>query len=508
MPPVTNSNRQYELENTPQGAINLIEQIQLIDRFSILVDSEEIHTLIPTLRRRIDTLESSDPVISASRYHDMVIAHAAATLKHEASHQQTALMRHQAVLILDQNTGLFERKQITPDKISPFSNVIDRTLERTKTHTPDRISDTPHANGLISLNQFTEDLAKDVVGRIESIATDIRAAITVFDEGLLAKDITRLEYGAEYNNAEHNEVELVQTYNGQSHQVVRVPKKNSAAYRSIVRKCLRLDEATRVLDVDTEASIASATFEVNKQAWTDFYTQSFKELLASENAHLVRDIMPTKKQRREALKRQRAAELLAKSATQTVQTEHVRQNKLKQPEVFITPAPVTIISRLSWLDEPATLQLQPHRTKQGFVFVTHAIHPKLLPISEAVRAKQPSKKKDVNRIDSKIAVIARSAANGHFPWTDMPSVKKLDSFANSTGYQHETIWYSYDKAHNANRVYFTMKQIKDLNKDASHGDTWCIIIMAETDKQNQIETLQHITGDSVSSLRSGNAGSI
>lgn len=101
--------------------------------------------------------------------------------------------------------------------------------------------------------------------------------------------------------------------------------------------------------------------------------------------------------------------------------------------------------------------------------------------------------------------LAKRIAGGVMPWESANSIKREKSKSRTSGRDYpEAIWYTFDKSPNAPRVYFTVGP-----EEAVEGDSRpCrqLVILAETDKAHQIETLSEFTGFSVKRLRGQGAG--
>lgn len=134
----------------------------------------------------------------------------------------------------------------------------------------------------------------------------------------------------------------------------------------------------------------------------------------------------------------------------------------------------------------------------------------LAEIAADVRQKSPTTKNEVNQYDAIEKQIALRIAGGIMPYKNTNSIKRIKQKPVGV-FEGLSIWYSHDLSPNAPRIYFTVKKMGELLiaedpriDHAAHG----VVILAESDKANQVSVLQVLTGGSHRAIRRGGAGSV
>jgi hypothetical protein len=164
----------------------------------------------------------------------------------------------------------------------------------------------------------------------------------------------------------------------------------------------------------------------------------------------------------------------------------------------------------SWINSsrPTRMQFEEFGTKEKSIYVVRAISPGLNEISELTREKMP------HEIQRAIEQQAKAIVDGIMPFHKGSKSKLMLNQSNrNLGYEGITIWYTAKRRKNAERVYFTyVDSVGELLPDGFVPkldiNKKCLIILAETDKKNQVEVIQHLTGLGRRMIRKGNAGSI
>ena len=80
----------------------------------------------------------------------------------------------------------------------------------------------------------------------------------------------------------------------------------------------------------------------------------------------------------------------------------------------------------------------------------------------------------------------------------------MTSYARSADYANIETRYVKSKAHNSSRVYYTVMKSEDIFADYSNNDAeYCVVVIAETDKENEPKVIQRIRGTSIRTVRRG-----
>jgi hypothetical protein len=95
------------------------------------------------------------------------------------------------------------------------------------------------------------------------------------------------------------------------------------------------------------------------------------------------------------------------------------------------------------------------------------------------------------------------------PFQD-PAVKKIKNKPSDMrdGYKKTSIWYSFNVSPNAPRLYFTVLPAPSNIDNNVGADDLMLVVMAETDKANQIDIFKRFTTKSHTALVNQGAGSI
>jgi hypothetical protein len=151
-------------------------------------------------------------------------------------------------------------------------------------------------------------------------------------------------------------------------------------------------------------------------------------------------------------------------------------------------------------------------TSTGSVYILDGVSDELT----AIRDETLSKNKELeHKINVKIQTAAEKIATGNLPWNTINTFKMLKRGTETPDrYSKESIYYITDNSPNAPRIYFSMKKASELeivadgNQPLLNPQQWCMILIAITDKDQQIATLKQLTGRSTEQLKALGAGSI
>jgi hypothetical protein len=162
--------------------------------------------------------------------------------------------------------------------------------------------------------------------------------------------------------------------------------------------------------------------------------------------------------------------------------------------------------KMPWINErsPVSVQVQQLESAGGMVYIVRGVHPNLEKIAQDCRKKFPKTADDLSEFDRLARHIARYLANGQYPATNPNIAKRLDTAVN-VSYQPLVIWYAGKVKNNASRLYFSYVTMRDLvvSEETDLNTTAvCLIVLAETDKNNQIQVLNALSRVSASENRS------
>lgn len=164
---------------------------------------------------------------------------------------------------------------------------------------------------------------------------------------------------------------------------------------------------------------------------------------------------------------------------------------------------------LPWINHGTkrTMDIHEFRVGECVTYIVHGIEDKLQTIADETLDKEEL----ANKITSSIEHQARLINGGSMPWTQSSNPKPVDKNGKAPAeYKNESIWYTYDLRPNAPRVYFIVKDAKDIevSNQKLQSDAKCVVIIGITDKSKQLDVLKRFTGKSRSELVAGGAGSI
>ncbi len=130
------------------------------------------------------------------------------------------------------------------------------------------------------------------------------------------------------------------------------------------------------------------------------------------------------------------------------------------------------------------------------VYIVDAISPSLRQVSKDSRSKFTD---SINPFDQAISQQAKRMAAGILPWISMNSIKRLTTPKKGpVEYRGYNIWYTFDVRPNAPRVYFTVRTLGEIAAgelpDSLDPDKFSLVVIAETDKDNQPTVLRNLTG--------------
>ncbi len=282
--------------------------------------------------------------------------------------------------------------------------------------------------------------------------------------------------------------------------------------RNVKRELRKTNEMIQAYIDNPEAVLADVYMTVVSEELEEYITNNVQDSLVRANTRLYselespRDNAPKEPESTAPItKRERrivdGIALAARAATQK-SVEDLRDKPQEWPK---TTHSVVVSSE--WL-HPQERNVQEIITPNGSVYVFEGIADELIAIRDATIAK-------INKIPGKINTAAEKIAQGNLPWTTHNTFKRLDlGDKPPVAYKDESIYYIPDKSPNAPRIYFTVKRAGALEvvypdrKPILDPEQWCMTIVAITDKAQQIDTLQSLTGKTRKQLIADGAGSI
>lgn len=250
-------------------------------------------------------------------------------------------------------------------------------------------------------------------------------------------------------------------------------------------------------------------------------TQAVDSHLAEQNATPLKSAGKVdKKAYHRAARAERARELLVEEFQQDAETEEQKtaatttdqtaeRNQLLAEEVCLTT------TSLPWLEgENHVSPIWGLRGVNGVSYVVRALTPGLEEIATKSREKAHTAHDGTNEYDQIATSILARLNDGIMPFHKSSGSKPVRKINQKSDYANTPIWYNHELAPNAPRLYYTVKAASELIKPQElkriglKEDATCMVILAETDKGQQIEVLKKITGLSHASLKKGGAGSI
>lgn len=293
-------------------------------------------------------------------------------------------------------------------------------------------------------------------------------------------------------------------------------------FKKLVR-CSRqlVDELQKCIDNPTEyaASLIVATMAEN---FTVLAEQAFDRALIDKNTALYDELQlagRTSNRRERRQHRDQVATRIGTEATkgcvpcpdepESPQSTQNVENDVVTHElktVQVIDAKLT----LSWINngEMSPYQIEEMTDGQHPVYVVRALDPKLKKLSDKVRSKEG--KKSAEDFDTILNLLAHRVS-----MQDNPSIggyKTLSKERSESFSAVGTINYNPDVSNNAKRVYVTYGEsitaFTDGIDEQLKADVPVVFLLAEADKQTQIEVLQRITGSGRSYLRAAGAGAV
>lgn len=184
----------------------------------------------------------------------------------------------------------------------------------------------------------------------------------------------------------------------------------------------------------------------------------------------------------------------------------------EKPQVAVIEQDIDDLSlTLPWIDGGGefTGRATEMRTGSRVVYVINGMEDKLQVIANETQDKEGIATKINNAINNQ----ARILLDGYMPWERQTSaVKSLEKNGKAPKeYSDETIWYTFDLRPNAPRVYFVVKDVSEIESSEQpklHPDAKCMVVVAITDKGQQISVLKRLTGQRRAYLVANGAGSV
>jgi len=184
----------------------------------------------------------------------------------------------------------------------------------------------------------------------------------------------------------------------------------------------------------------------------------------------------------------------------------------QSPESFaISSEEISEVSiSLPWIEGGGVIDSTVTEISNKFksLYILYAMEDKFQNIAEETLSKGLS-----NKIYGAISNQANLMFDGNMPWEHRSSnIKKLKKDVKAPDeYRNEKIWYTYDLRPNAPRVYFIVKKASEIevsNDPVLDPQAMCMIIVAITDKKQQLTVLKRLTGKDQDTLVAEGAGSI
>lgn len=184
----------------------------------------------------------------------------------------------------------------------------------------------------------------------------------------------------------------------------------------------------------------------------------------------------------------------------------------EKPQIDIVEQDIDNLSlTLPWIDDGTEFSGSATEIRSGsrVVYVINGMEDKLQAIANETQDKEEIAMKINNAIDNQ----ARILLDGYMPWERQTSaVKSLVKDGKAPKeYSDETIWYTFDLRPNAPRVYFVVKDVSEIESSEQpklHPDAKCMVVVAITDKSQQISVLKRLTGQGHAYLVANGAGSV
>lgn len=167
----------------------------------------------------------------------------------------------------------------------------------------------------------------------------------------------------------------------------------------------------------------------------------------------------------------------------------------------------TVLSPLNGVGQH---QAEVHELRFGknVVLVVYAYDPSLQTTSEQSRAKYDRASGKVHSYDIAIRTVAEQLANNESVENLVSkTLKYVNGSKRSKPYADMTVAGKKVRSANDSNIYFTFSTTKELHLDIPDiADSQCIVVLAETDKANQLAVLQRINGTRAARLKSKRAG--
>lgn len=292
---------------------------------------------------------------------------------------------------------------------------------------------------------------------------------------------------------------------------------DSPVLRAIRKKVIKLskviDEFANNPAVFSAKALYKKNTELIEQQISDLVRGTLLEATTETYASLDPDELKRVKQRtiEEAPKLSKRQKRRQKQLAEQAMSSTVKIDE-ENPLDIITEQYIDDLSlTLPWIDggEEFTGRATELRAGSRVVYVINGMEDKLQTIANETQDKEEIASKVTNAINHQAQLLL----GGYMPWERQTStVKSLGKNGRAPKeYSSEAIWYSFDIRPNAPRVYFVVKDASEIetgDQPKLNPDAKCMVVLAITDKSQQISVLQRLTGQNRAYLVAHGAGSI
>lgn len=164
----------------------------------------------------------------------------------------------------------------------------------------------------------------------------------------------------------------------------------------------------------------------------------------------------------------------------------------------------------SWMQEGVLSRAKLYKGSKQDVVLVKAMSPKHEKISQIARDGLKKNLEGEDKIDITIKQVIKRIGDGIMPYEDSNSIKGLKTEQKDMRpeYSEEKIWYTFDISSNSPRIYFTIKAAPESVMGELNNKTIMLVVLAESDKARQIDSLKRLTKLSRPTLAARGAGSI
>ena len=412
-------------------------------------------------------------------------------LKTAKERSKKAVMQRGSVDVVDEETQLQQKINLPPDARPLFvSGIDDTTLPK---------QETLHID--ISNPEKFHDILNNIFANVITKAIELEKLIPSYDEFIqnIASDTftSAIKSKSDLDGFILHSLKsgkIIQMIKRKNNEIQKLLTQFAEDPEETAAKWLYESNKTQIETLNKELALVTI---LEKTA--EIYHNLDKSLLKKSKARP--EIAEVKSKKRKATHNQKNTSHLNETGDSTSIQE--------MQEYSDTKAEFS----LAWVNGglPTKQRVESFNDNSKKSAIIHAIDPKLIDIAK----KTYEKTEIAHKINIAIDRQAWLLANGIMPWEPNSGAKRVDKNGQAPSeYRNETIWYTSDIRPNSPRVYFVIKTAKELNitelfnQNTNDQEIFCMVVIAITDKKNQIDVLQRLTGKSHSWLKSKGAGAI